>query len=384
MTFNAVAAAQSLALEVAKRANEIEASRRLPADLAKKMAETGLFRMLLPATLDGHETIPTDVAQAIEIVAQNDASAGWCLMIGATTASMANRLDAETAREVFGHKDVIAAGVFAPMGKAEDAGEHWRVTGRWQWGSGSQNANWIAGGAMLMGANGPLLDADGQPLHRMMIFRADEVELIDTWRTSGLCGTGSLDFAVKDVLVPKERSVALHSDRTQVDTPLAKFPVFGMLALGVAAVALGNARGALILAGQMSLEKKQQGSQRTLAERNVTQNDYARAAASLSAARAFYYECIMVVWQALQAGQDATLEQRNRLRLACTHAAQVSADVCKTAYDMMGGGAVYLSNDLQRRFRDAHVITHHAMVAPSIFELTGRVLLQQPTRDALI
>ncbi|HRD47301.1 MAG TPA: acyl-CoA dehydrogenase family protein [Caulobacter sp.] len=384
MTFNAVAAATSLALEVARRANEIEAGRRLPADLARKMAEAGLFRMLLPAELDGHETLPTDVAQAIEIVAQNDASAGWCLMIGATTASMANRLDAETAREVFGHKDVISAGVFAPMGKAVDAGEHWRVTGRWQWGSGSQNANWIAGGAMLLGVNGPLLDADGQPLHRMMIFRADEVELIDTWRTSGLCGTGSLDFAVKDVLVPKERSVALHSDRTRLDTPLARFPVFGMLALGVTAVALGNARGALILAGQMALEKKQQGSQRALAERNVVQNDYARAAASLSAARAFYYECIGAIWQQLQSGQDATLDQRNRLRLACAHATHVAADVCKVAYDMLGGGAVYLSNDLQRRFRDAHVITHHAMVAPSIFELTGRVLLQQPTRDALI
>lgn len=384
MTFNAVQAAQSLAHEVARRANEIEAGRRLPADLAKKFSDAGLFRMLLPASLDGHETIPSDVAQAIEIVSQNDASAGWCLMIGATTASMANRLDEETAREVFGHREVISAGVFAPMGKAEDAGEHWRVTGRWQWGSGAQNANWIAGGAVLTGANGPMLDADGQPLHRMMIFRADEVELIDTWRTSGLCGTGSLDFAVKDVLVPKERSVALHSDRTRVETPLAKFPVFGMLALGVAAVALGNARGALVLAGQMALEKKQQGSQRTLAERNVIQNDYARAAAALSAARAFYYECILTLWGVLQAGQEPTLDQRNRLRLACAHAAQVGADVCRTAYDMLGGSAVFLQNDLQRRFRDAHVITHHAMVAPSIFELTGRVLLQQPTRAALI
>lgn len=384
MTYNAITAATSLAMEVARRANEIEAGRRLPADLARKFADAGLFRMLLPAEIDGHETIPTDIAQAIEIIAQNDASAGWCLMIGATTASMANRLDAETAREVFGHQDVIAAGVFAPMGKAEDAGEHWRVTGRWQWGSGSQNANWIAGGAMLVGANGPMLDAEGQPLHRMMIFRADEVELIDTWRTSGLCGTGSLDFAVKDVLVPKERSVALQSDRTRVDTPLARFPVFGMLALGVTAVALGNARGALLTAGQMALEKKQQGSQRTLAERNVTQNDYARAVASLSAARAHYYECIGAIWAALQAGQEPSLEQRNRLRLACAHATHVSADVCKVAYDMLGGGAVYLTNDLQRRFRDAHVITHHAMVAPSIFELTGRVLLNQPTRDALI
>ncbi len=47
---------------------------------------------------------------------------------------------------------------------------------------------------------------------------------------------------------------------------------------------------------------------------------------------------------------------------------------------MLGGSAVYLENDLQRRFRDANVITHHAMVAPAIYELTGRVLLGLPTR----
>jgi len=384
MTFNAVAAAQGLTEEVARRANEIEAGRRLPPDLAQKMARAGLFRMLLPKGLGGHETSPPDVALAIEALAQADASAGWCLMIGATTASLAARLPIETAREVFGAPNTITAGVFAPMGKAVDDGDHWKVTGRWQWGSGSQNANWIAGGAVLMGEGGPQVDAEGQPLHRMMIFRADEVELIDTWRTTGLCGTGSLDFAVKDVRVPKARSVALHSDKPVQTGPLFTFPAFGMLAMGVTAVALGNARAALLTAGNMAVNKKQSGSQRTLAERNVTQVEFAKAVASLSAARAHYFETIGILWAALQAGEAPTLEQRNRLRLACVHATHVSADVARVAYDMMGGAAVYLDNDLQRRFRDAHVITHHAMVAPSIYELTGRVLLGQPTRDTLL
>eukprot|EP01035_Chromulina_nebulosa_P058749 gene58749-80456_t len=146
---------------------------------------------------------------------------------------MANRLPAGLAREVFASPEVITAGVFAPMGKAVDDGDHWVVSGRWQWGSGSQNASWIAGGAILMGPDGPQLDEHGQPLHRMMIFPAAEVELIDTWRTAGLCGTGSLDFQVKDVRVPKARSVALHADPVTVNTPLARFPIFCLLAMGV-------------------------------------------------------------------------------------------------------------------------------------------------------
>ncbi|MDO9222395.1 MAG: acyl-CoA dehydrogenase family protein [Caulobacter sp.] len=380
MTFNPVTAVQSLADEVARRAPEIESVRRLPADLAQKMARAGLFRMLLPAALGGHDTPPAQMGLAIETLAQADASAGWCLMIGATTAAMANRLPAGMAREVFGHPEVITAGVFAPMGRAVEDGDDWIVTGRWQWGSGSQNAGWIAGGAVLMGPDGPRLDEDGRPLHRMMIFPAAEVELIDTWRTSGLCGTGSLDFQVKDLRVPKARSVALQSDPVTVDTPLARFPIFCTLALGVAAVALGNARGALLAAGGAAQTKKAAGSQRAMAERNVVQADYARAVAKLSAARAHYFETIGALWASVQAGGEGGLEPRNRLRLACAHAAEVGAEVSKTAYDMMGGSAVYLDNDLQRRFRDANVITHHAMVAPAMYELTGRVLLGLPTR----
>ena len=178
MTFNAVVTAQSLVEEIARRANEIEAARRLPADLAQKFAAAGLFRMLLPPALGGHQTAPTELAQALETLGQADASAAWCVMIGATTAALANRLPPAVAREVFAAESVIAAGVFAPMGRAVDDGDHWTVTGRWQWGSGSQNANWIAGGAVLMGPDGPLKDDDGQPRHRMMIFRADEVELL--------------------------------------------------------------------------------------------------------------------------------------------------------------------------------------------------------------
>jgi len=384
MTFNAVVTAQSLVEEIARRANEIEAARRLPADLAQKFAAAGLFRMLLPPALGGHQTPPAELAQALETLGQADASAAWCVMIGATTAALANRLPPAVAREVFAAESVIAAGVFAPMGRAVDDGDHWTVTGRWQWGSGSQNANWIAGGAVLMGPDGPLKDDDGQPRHRMMIFRADEVELLDTWRTAGLCGTGSLDFQVKDLRVPKARSVALHSDPVTVATPLARFPIFCMLAVGVTAVALGNARAALLTAGSIAQTKKASGSQRAMAERNVVQADFARAVASLSAARAHYFETIGILWAAVQAGGEGTLEQRNRLRLACAHAVEVSADVSKVAYDLLGGSAIYLENDIQRRFRDANVITHHAMVAPSIYELTGRVLLGLPTRVEML
>jgi alkylation response protein AidB-like acyl-CoA dehydrogenase len=69
------------------------------------------------------------------------------------------------------------------------------------------------------------------------------------------------------------------------------------------------------------------------------------------------------------------VETRARLRLAATHGVRTSADVTRALYDLGGGSSVYLSSPLQRRFRDAHVATAHAMTAPATHELTGRVLM---------
>ena len=60
--------------------------------------------------------------------------------------------------------------------------------GRWQWGSGSQNADWIMGGCMLTKNGEPILDKSGNPANHMMIMPADKVELLDTWHVSGLKG----------------------------------------------------------------------------------------------------------------------------------------------------------------------------------------------------
>ena len=76
-----------------------------------------------------------------------------------------------------------------------------------------------------------------------MLFPASEAEMIDTWNVAGLRGTGSHDFEVKDATVPAERSASLITDSPRCDGPLYAFPVFGLLALSIASVGLGIARG---------------------------------------------------------------------------------------------------------------------------------------------
>jgi len=377
-------AVKALDPELRERAQEMEDARRLPADLAAKMASAGVFRMVLPSYLGGLEFSPKDLVETVEVLATANASAGWCAMIAATTGMNAAYMQRSIAEEVYGDPDVITGGVFAPMGRARVEGDGYRVTGRWQWGSGSANCTWLCGGCFIEEEGGLRMGPDGAPENRMMIFPASEAELIDTWHVAGLKGTGSGDIAVKDVFVPKGRSVALSVDRPVADGPLYKFPAFGLLALGVCAVAMGNARGALDAIIEMAKTKRLQGSKKTLAERQIIQSDIAQLEAKWRAARAYLMHEIAETWAAAQTDGAIPVERRADLRLACTHMTRISADVCRGTYDLGGGAALFLENELQRRFRDASAATQHIVTARSTYELTGRIILGLPTNASMV
>jgi hypothetical protein len=186
------------------------------------------------------------------------------------------------------------------------------------------------------------------------------------------------------------RQLAIH----QGDTSLAiapreagalyKFPAFGLLALGVCGVALGNARGALDAFHDLATVKKSQGSAKTLSERQSMQAAYATCEAQWRAARAYLFSEIDRVWAIAGQSDEIPMEIRADLRLACTHMTRTGADICRTLYDLGGGAALFESSDLQRRFRDAHAITQHIVTAPSTLELTGRILFRLPTDSGMV
>lgn len=377
-------AARALQPEFAERAQEMEDVRRLPADLARKMAETSMFRMITPAIYGGLESTPREIVDVVEAVAEANASAGWCAMIACTTAMNAAYMAPEFAREVYADPLTITGGVFAPMGKAVVDGDDYIVSGRWQWGSGSANCTWLCGGCMVFEDGEMRTLPNGRPDARMMVFPADEVELIDTWHVMGLKGTGSGDLAVDNIRVPKGRSVSLVADKPNVDGALYKFPAFGLLALGVAATALGNTRGTLAAFADLARVKKNQGSAKTLSERVNVQTEMAKMTAAFRAARSYLHDEIDQTWEVAQNSDEIPVERRAALRMACTHMVRTGADIARNCYDLGGGAALFQSSDLQRRFRDAHAMTQHIVTAPGTWELTGRLLFGLPTDAGMV
>ena len=362
-----LAAAHTLAPLLSGRATELEAARLLPSDLAQKLAGEGFFRMLLPSEYQGFELPPANMIEILEALGAANASVAWCVMIGATTALNAAYLPDYYARIIWADPNMITGGVFAPKGKAVREDGHYRVNGRWAWGSGSANCGWLVGGAIVMTETGPAA--------RMMWFERNQVELIDTWHTMGMRGTGSGDMAVVDAVVPIDRSVSLTHDKTRIERPLYAFPVFGMLAMAIAGVALGNARGAIDDLIELAGGKVPTGSRRPLVERASTQVDVARAEGQLRSARVYLLDSAQTAYERARQNGELSLADRANLRIAATHAVRTSAKVTRTMHDLGGGTSVCETCPLSRRFRDAHVATQHIMVAPGSLELAGRALL---------
>ena len=372
--------AQRLSKSFAQRSAEFEQARRLPADVSDAMAKAGIYRMFVPQSLGGSETSPLVSSQVFETLAQGDAACGWVAFIAATSGSSLARIETSAAKQMFASPQTMLAGVFAPNGKAVKSGEDYILNGQWQWGSGTQNADWVLAGSIVIDPEQP---ADAKPRAHMCLVPQGAIEFLDTWHSTGLRGTGSTDFKLTDHRVPSAHIVGLEV-RKMPDTPLFQFPNFTLLALGIGAVSMGIARAALNEFVDLAQQKKRISSSSTIAERSHTQMQIATAEAKLRSARAFYYDSVEQAWERALAGDTVDVDQRRNLRLATTHAVMASAEVVDCAYNLAGGVSVYQSSNLQRHFRDIHVATQHIMVAPSTLETTGRLFLGLPTNTATL
>jgi len=364
--------ASALARELAP---STERERALPPALVDELRATGLMRAGAPASLGALEAPPATTLRGAETIARGDASAGWCVSIAATSSLLSAYLPESGAVEIFGDPHTVAAGVWAPRGRAVLADGGLRVSGRWAFCSGISHAKWLFAGCVLEDPQ-----AGERPILRVVALPTAELEVLDNWHTSGLRGTASHDAIADDMFVPEDHVLSLTDGGPRLDTPLYRFPVFGFFALSIAAAALGNARGAIEDLVELAAGKTGQGSTRVLAERPATQAAVGEAEAALRAARVFYYQAIEEAWEAAQQGGPVAESLRLGLRLAATHAVRSSADVARSMYDLGGGTAIYDDSPLGRRFRDAHTATAHFQVNPAIWELTGRVLLGLPTR----
>jgi alkylation response protein AidB-like acyl-CoA dehydrogenase len=371
-TFDAVV---DLARATADHGDEHRALAPALVDAAK--AE-GLFCLLLPESLGGLEAMPAEAVDVLERMAHADGAAGWCAFIGNATGFF-GWLDPEVARPMLVDAPAVSAvSIFAPMGVAVPEGDGYRINGQWGFASGSGHSEWFQVGVMVMDGDRPAMRADGSPDWRFAYLPSSDVEILDTWDTIGLRGTGSNDVVVQGALIGPERLAMPMFDAPQAVDPVFQLGFWGLLPLLMAPFVLGVARRSLDeLEVALAAENPRPG-RATLKEDPQVHHELGRARASLVAARAGLDQATGQAWDAVLSGRPAGQVEHDGLGLAAQHANQVALDIVDVAYRFAPSGVIRHGDVIQRCFRDLHTSRKHIAFGLDGFRGPGRRALGLP------
>jgi len=373
-----VAAALELTPLIRAHADETERDRRLAAPVVNALRSARLFAMGLPASLGGSETPIAAVLHTIEQIAYADGATGWNVMIAFDTGFMTGFLHEPQARALIASIRLpIVAGSISPPGRLVRTAGGYRLSGRWRFGSGCQQADLFVLGAM---PDGEGIQVGTNLMHDMLwvTVPAAQVTILDTWRVAGLRGTGSHDFIVENLFVAEGFAEPVHVNAAAEPGPLYALGVFPAFGIVKAAVALGIARHAIEALKELALAKTPTGQTSLLRERPAVQADLARAEASVRSARALMNEVVADVWGTVVNRGRPNVEQQAWLRLAGADGVQRAIEAVDLMYNAAGATAIHESSPLERCFRDVHVVPAHIVVQPYVYEVAGRVFLNLP------
>lgn len=353
-----------------------EAERRVPRPLFEALRGADVFRMSTPRAVDGAAVDEVTAVRVIEELSRQDGSVGWNVMVASNTATIASYLPPAGLREVYrGGPSTVIAGALLPKGAASPAPEGYRLTGRWTFASGCHQADWMVACSIVMEHGKPRLRPDGEPDLRSFFVPVGKCEILDTWHTAGLRGTGSHDWQVTDVFVPEALSFPILFDEPREPGALFVRDFASYAVARVAAVSLGIARDAIDTFLGVARAKTPMVGTTTLANQHTTHERVGRAEALLRSGRAYLHETVRALPYSPTWSTPLGDDLKAAIRLAGAHAAQSAAEAVDLMFNAAGTSGIYATSRLQRCFRDVHVANQHINVASSNIEMVGQHLL---------
>lgn len=365
-------AVTALVPEIESRGDEIAELRRLPADLVSSLRAAGAFRIALPRARGGPEMTPRAQTELVEVLSHADASVAWCVMIGSDAPYYGSFLEPDVADKLFADPDAIAAGLVQPAGQARVEGDGFVVNGRWAFGSGCTHADVIVGGCLVFEGDAPRAAGDRPFDWRIVAAPAASFEILDTWHTTGLAGSGSNDYTATDLYVPEEHTFSFF-EPTRRSEPLYLFP--GMFVTNMSGVPLGIGRRAIDIVRDLAAEKLVVPELVLMKDMTRVQLAVAEAETKLGAARAYVYESLDRLWDTVSSGDMPSHEVRTAIILSRAHAFRAARSVTQLMCDTVGGSSIYTTNPLERLLRDVITINQHVVAQDRVLEMVGASLL---------
>ena len=379
-----VRAAAALRSVIRSHRDEIEREQRLPKDLVEQFHSAGFYNLVIPRALGGLQADPLTYLRVVELLAEAAGSVGWNVCNNSIGQLVTLGLADEGVHEVYAHgaDTVIAGTAVMGGGRAVPVDGGYRVTGRWPFGTGCQESSWMLGSFQILDGAEPRRSPDGASVHWRGVFARSEVQIVEgSWDVSGLRATGSFDWTVDDVFLPERRTMVhagIPLDNQWKRWPGVSYALPAQTWVGPhhSAVITGIARAGIDALIELASEKTPRGRTGRLCENPQVQDAVGRADTILNAGRAYRSAMVTEVWNTVAAGEDTTLEQRARCRLAGAYA----ADSAREAMDLMfrhGGSTSYRRESrLAECWRDLHVVGQAVTLMPEWYPMGGRVFLK--------
>lgn len=369
-----VEAATGLRPMISAAALRIEQERKVPAEILDALQGAGIFGMLLPAEFGGAQVDLQVAVRVITEIARADASAGWQVIVGAGNQYFLGKLPETTMREAMSvGDDVLVRGALAPKGKARPVPGGYRLTGTWPLASGSYQPAWVPAGFLAMEENGPRRLPDGRPDLRIAVLPPGQVTWSDTWDAVGLRGSQSQDFSVEDVFIPEEWTGSFFAP-SSIDAPWFKLPPMPTAPLH-AAVVVGALQGMVDDLGTLAETKKPSfGPGTTLAQDPTFTSRFGEVAADVDMLDIANQHVATTFMAMARTGEAPDPREYQRLQAVNTRIHHAGTELANDLIGLAGSSALYMTSDLQRRWRDIRCAAQHVSASLGNYTAHGALL----------
>ena len=370
--------ARSIEQIALQEAGPSETARTLTAPLVDALWDSGLMQFMNPESAGGREPGFAELIDTWMEMARQDGSLGWIGIANLPSACFAAAyLPEEGFREVFSDNDnrVTMGGQFFPNGAGSVVEGGYRVTGAWQFGSGTGHSEYVCAGFLPMDGEEMVMADDGLPVMLVAVVPREEVEFTDGWHVQGLKGTGSYNYELQDVFVPESRVYPLFTRAPLRGGSLYKFGVMPLTGCGHAAWALGVSRSAIDDVVNLAKEKTRMGEENSIAHKLTFQRDLAHHEGMWRAAHRLVVDTYTEIEAQVAAGAELTPSMRGDMRIAATYATEASREVVQWAHLAAGTTAIREGSRMERAFRDMYTGTQHAFISEKTYTEAGKLML---------
>ena len=377
-----VAAARNLVPILRERASATEDLGKIPDETIADLKAAGLHKIFAPRRYGGFEMDWGTHVDVSREISRGCGSTGWISSIVLSHTWMLGRFPAETQEEFWPkHPDAIISTASAGGGTLEPVDGGYIANGRWGFASGVDHADCV-----LVSAKDK-----GMPTHHIMLLPG-EFEILYTWVSEGLKGTGSNDVVVKDQFIPTSRTIDHHSfsgqyppgsklhDKYIYHTEMPSY--FGTLLAGPL---LGTARGALEQYLDSTIGRTGAMRGETIVDQVPVQMAVGEVEVRITTAEILAEQLCSMLHERGMAHEQLKGTERLRSRHQMAYVARLCRDAVHDLSAMMGVTGQIGRNPVQRHYRDCRTVSTHGSVHyNNSMALAGKKLLQVPTGDALI